>query len=95
MFCTALAKLLVKERGGASTSAPPAKSAEGPVAKKAKKSEVFGAQVAKVPKGVAEKPSRTSTINPALGHAKESKGKGIFYEDPLWLFVSYCRGGFG
>jgi len=77
-LCTALAKLLERGRGGVSTSAPSAKSAEVPAAKKAKRAEAAGTQAAKVPKGIAEKASRTSSIKPAAGGAKESKGKGIF-----------------
>jgi len=50
-----------------STSAPSAKSAEGLAAKKAKRAEAVGTQA-----------SWTSTIKPAAGGAKESKGKGIF-----------------
>jgi len=61
-----------------STSAPSAKSAEGLAAKKAKRAEAARTQAAKVPKGIAEKASRTSTIKPTAGGAKESKGKGIF-----------------
>ena len=67
-----------ERKRGANNSAPFARLSEGPTAKKAKKAEPVVAQSARAPKVVAERPSSTSRIRPAVGAAKDSRGKGIF-----------------
>ena len=57
---------------------PSARLSEGPTAKKAKKAEPVVAQSVRALKVVAERPSGTSRIRPAVGAAKDSMGEGIF-----------------